>query len=83
MGNPIMEMLTRNNPTITGISQMIGIIKAASNPQAAFNQMAQNNPQIQQVMNYVNQNGGDPKQAFYNACKESGVDPDSILNQLR
>lgn len=45
--------------------------------------MMNSNPQIQQVMNYINQNGGDPKSAFYKLANEKGIDPDSILNQLK
>ena len=48
-----------------------------------LNQMMQNNPQYKQVMDYVNQNGGDPQKAFYAMAKEKGVNPEDILNQLR
>jgi hypothetical protein len=34
-------------------------------------------------MNYINQNGGDPKQAFYAMAREKGVNPDEILNMLK
>jgi hypothetical protein len=42
-----------------------------------------NNPQYQQVMNYIQQNGGDPQAAFYKMAQERGVNPDDILSQLR
>ena len=45
--------------------------------------MIQSNPQMQNVMNYINQNGGDPKAAFYNLAKQKGVDPEQVLNILR
>lgn len=48
-----------------------------------FNQMAQQNPQLKQVMDYVNANGGDAKQAFYKLAQEKGVNPDDILAQLK
>lgn len=76
-------MLGKSNPTMMGINQMIGMVKAAQNPQAAVSQLAQSNPQMQQVMNVVNQNGGNAKQAFYNLCQQRGVDPNSILSQLQ
>ena len=47
------------------------------------NRILQNNPQLKQAIDYVNQNGGDPKQAFYKLAKEKGVDPQTILNQLK
>lgn len=54
------------NPLLTGIA----------------NQAIQNNPQMKQVMEYINQNGGDPKTAFYKLAKEKGVDPEEILKQV-
>lgn len=54
------------NPLLTGI----------------VNQAIQNNPQMKQVMDYINQNGGDPKTAFYKLAQEKGVDPEEILKQV-
>ena len=54
----------------------------AQNPQMAIMQMAQNNPNMKQALDYINANGGNPKDAFYKLAKEKGVDPDSILNSL-
>lgn len=62
---------------------MISMIQSASNPMAMVNQMAMNDPKMQQVMQVVNQNGGDAKAAFYNLAKQRGVNPEDILNQLR
>ena len=42
-----------------------------------------NDPRFTEVMNYINQNGGDAKSAFYNMAAQKGVDPNSILNQLK
>ena len=62
---------------------MVGMVKASQNPQAAINQMAQSDPRMQQVMQVVNQNGGDAKTAFYNLAKQRGVDPNTIIKQLQ
>ena len=59
--------------------QMVQSLKAIGNPQMMIQQM----PQYKQVMDYVNQNGGDAKSAFYAKAKEMGVDPDEILKVLR
>ena len=58
-------------------------MQGARNPQAMLNQMMANNPQYKQVMDYVRQNGGDPKAAFYKMAEEKGVNPEDILNQLK
>lgn len=63
------------------LRNMMQTIKTVRNPQAAFNQMAQNNPAMQQVMQMCN--GRDPQQVFYEMCKQRGVDPESVLSQLR
>jgi hypothetical protein len=49
----------------------------------AFNQMAANNPQMQQVMQVIQQNGGDARQAFYNMAQQRGVDPNTIIGQVQ
>lgn len=75
------------NPLLNGnnnsLMQTINTIKSMKNPQSFINQLLQNNPQVKQVMQYVNNNGGDPKTAFYKMAKEKGVNPDDILNMLR
>ena len=83
MSNPIMALLGRTNPVMQGLSQMIGMVKGSQNPQAAVNQMAQSDPRLQQVMQAINQGGGDAKTVFYNTAKQKNVDPNSIINQLK
>ena len=43
-------------------------------------QMMNNNPQIQQLVNAA---GGDPKAAFYKLAEQKGVDPNEIINALK
>ena len=62
---------------------MMQMIRQSGNPQAMLQQMMQNNPQYQQVMQLVNQAGGDPKQAFYQMANQMGVNPDEIISMLR
>ena len=65
------------------IQQILNFYKSSSDPQATLMRMMQNNPRMKQVMDYVNQNGGDAQAAFYKMAKEKGVDPEEILSQLR
>lgn len=81
-------MLTalNQNKMFQGMAQakkMIQTLKSVGNPQMMFNQMMGQNPQLKQIMDYVNANGGDPKSAFYKMAEERGIDPESILSQLR
>lgn len=68
---------------MTQIRQMINTVKFARNPQMMLNQMLQSNPNYKQIINAINANGGDTKKAFYQLSKEKGVDPQTILNQIR
>ena len=61
---------------------MMNMVRSAGNPQAMLQSLAQQNPQMQQVMDLVNQ-AGDPKTAFYKMAEEKGVNPEQILSMLR
>ena len=48
-------------------------ILSSANPQQAFQQVLQQNPEAQNAMNLINQYGnGDPKQAFLNYASQTG-----------
>ena len=61
------------------LSQILTQIKSMGNPQMMMQQM----PQYKQVMEYINQNGGDAKSAFYSKAKEMGIDPEEVLKAMR
>ena len=71
------------NNSLSQIKQMMNLVKSAQNPQAMLNQMVQNNPGMRQVMNLINQSGGDPRTAFYQMAEAQGIDPEQILAMLR
>ena len=64
------------------LTQMAGVLKNASDPMEALNQLSQGNPQIAQALQTARQYG-DPKTAFYALAKERGADPEEILRQVR
>ena len=68
---------------LKAIKQMMSTIKSAQNPQMMLNNMMNQNPQYKQVMDYINQNGGDAKTAFYKMAQEKGVNPNDIINALK
>ena len=65
------------------IKQMIGMIKAAGNPQQLLNQLMATNPNMKQAMEIVRQYGGDANKAFYEIAKQKGIDPQEILDLLK
>ena len=79
----ILMQLAKANPMMTQIKQMMGMVKAAQDPTAMLHQMAQGNPQVKQVLDIVNQYGGDTNKAFYAIAEQRGIDPQEILNMLK
>ena len=65
------------------VKQMMGMMNGVQNPQAMLNQMMGNNPQLKQVMDYIQQSGGDPKTAFYSMADKMGVNPQDIIDMLK
>lgn len=82
--NPLMQMMggapAAGNPAIQSIKRMMGMYRAAQNPQAVLQQIAQQNPMVSQIMQMSR---GDLKDTFYQMCREKNVDPDDILAQLK
>ena len=78
MPNPFKQNAPGN---IAPIKNMMQMLNSAQNPQAVLQMLAQKNPQMTQVMQLVG--GRNPQQVFYELCRQKGVNPDDILNQLR
>lgn len=79
MANPFKQNMPVGN--LSQFKNMLNMLNAAQNPQAALNMLAQKNPQVAQAMQLVQ--GRNPKEVFYEMCKQRGVNPDDILNQLK
>lgn len=84
MSNPLNGNNMQNFGTsmpMTQLKNILTLVNAQQNPQAILQQVAQKNPQMAQVMQLVQ--GRNPQEVFYDMCKQKGVDPESILSQLR
>jgi hypothetical protein len=65
------------------ILQMIGNRNSSPNLSSQAQQMIQNNdPAMIQAVNYVKQNGGDPKTALLKLMNERGISPDAIRSRF-
>ena len=62
---------------------MMGMLKTAQNPQAMLNQMVMNNPKLKEVMDLVNQYGGDPNKALEEVSKQYGISSQDIYDLLK
>ena len=65
------------------LRQMANAVRNSRNPQMMLMELAQSNPQMKQAIEYIGQNGGNAKEAFYALAKQKGVNPDTILNMFR
>lgn len=65
------------------MNPILQMLNKNNNPMSILNNMSMQNPQMQQVINLVNQNGGNPKEVFYAMAKQKGIDPNQILNMLK
>lgn len=79
--NPQTPTVNQNG-SVNPLAQTYRALNAVANPMASLQSMF-SQTQIGQAMDVVRQNGGNAKQAFYNLARQKGVDPNSILNQLR
>ena len=78
--NPIVNMLRPASNPLAGI---FNTLKAAQNPIAALQTMAMNSPEMQEVLNIIQQNGGNAQQAFYAEAQHRGVDPMQKLREAQ
>lgn len=59
------------------------MFRGAPNPQQFLNNMINQNPQMRDAINFINQSGKSPKDAFYALAKQQGIDPNEVLRQLQ
>ena len=80
----LYQQLTRNQQFQPNqFKQMLNAVRNSKNPQQLFMNMAQQNPQMNQVMNMIQSSGKSPKELFYQLAQQKGVDPNQILNMLQ
>lgn len=83
MANPILSGPDNSNNSRMGLLDLLSIVKGSPNPETAMREMMVSDPRFRNIAEYIEQNGGDARTAFYNLAAKKGVDPDSILRQLR
>ena len=71
------------NGQISQIKSLMSMMQASKDPIGFVNQAAASNPTLRDIIAFVNNSGKDPKTLFYEMAKQKGVDPESILSQLR
>lgn len=71
------------NQQSPSLFDMYNQVRHSKNPDQAMQMLLANDPQYQNVMNYIQQNGGDARSAFYNMAAQMGVNPNSVLSRLK
>ena len=79
----ILTQLASQSPMMQKVKQMIGLINGSQNPSMMLNQMMMSNPQLKQVMDIVQQHGGNAEQAFRTIAEQNGYNPDDIINMMK
>ena len=69
-----------NMEAIQSAKRMMNTFRAAKNPNAALQLMAQKNPQIAGILRLCGPGG--LKNSFYQMCREQGVNPEDVLREL-
>lgn len=84
MSNPIFSDSSNfNAQSHSSLWDVYNQVRQSQNPEQTMQILLSNNPQYKNVMNYIQQNGGDAKSAFYNMAAQMGVDPNIILSKLK
>ncbi len=79
--NSLYQQLSTSRPPQT--NNIIQMIKNSANPGQLFQTMAKNNPQVQSIMQMIQQTNQTPKQLFYQTAQQRGVDPNEILGMFK
>lgn len=72
----------RNQNTDTAKS-IFNMLNGSSNPYQLLINIAAKNPMIKNIMDSADKSGKSYQDMFYELAKQKGVDPNSIINQLK
>ena len=72
----------QNIPQFPQGNNIINMLKAAKDPGELFKSMSQSNPQVQQIMQMIQQTNKTPKDLFYSVAQQRGIDPNDILSMF-
>lgn len=79
LGNSLINMLNKSSqPSLSNFSNIANMLKGAKDPKSILEKMAYSNPQANAIMNMIKK-GNNPRDMFYNLCKQKGVNPDDVI----
>ena len=77
-----VQGVNRNQNAETAKS-IFSMLNGSSNPYQLLINMAAKNPMIKNIMDSADKSGKSYQDMFYELAKQKGVDPNSIINQLK
>jgi len=61
----------------------VDALRSIGDPNLALQQLMKNNPNMKKAIDYVNQNGGDPKEVCMNLFKSEGISSSEIESLIK
>lgn len=83
MLNQLSSSPSQTTLDLTQVKEMARMISGSKNPDSMIQYLMASNPQFKDAMNFVRQNGGSPKDAFYALAKQKGINPDEIIGLFK
>ena len=82
MANPLLQALSMAsmNKGISSMSELYRLM-TCNNPMMLFNQIAKNNPQLNECLNLINR-GMNPQDLFYQLCNKRGINPQEMMRNI-
>ena len=77
--NPMLQELKQANRTNN--NNILSLLQNSNNPQELVNNILANNPQLTNLIKVYG--NGDPKTAFYEYARQSGQNPQAILDMVK
>ena len=80
--SPVVSATARLNPGLLAqVKQVMSLVSSSKDPDKMMQMLSANNPAMSLLSKVVG--GREPKDVFYELCKEHNINPDDILNQLK
>lgn len=79
MPNPFFQ--SQNMNSMAGYRNAYNMLVSSKNPTELMMKMAQNNPNLQPILNMV-QNSKNPQMLFNQLCQQRGINPQEFIRQV-
>lgn len=84
MGNrKVAAQGDNRNQNAETAKSIFSMLNGSSNPYQLLINMAAKNPMIKNIMDSADKSGKSYQDMFYELAKQRGIDPNSIINQLK